>query len=125
MAALAAALLLSSCGTVGPNYQTPPAPMPPAFKEAPPDGWKEATPSDAVLKGKWWEIYNDPELNALEEQVTISNQNVFAGGSAISRGAGGRSHRPSGVVSTGHDRPHCQYVARGRQSGGRRGRREQ
>src|SRR5580704_4841018 len=77
LAAPAAALLLSSCRTVGPTYQTPPAPMAPAFKEAPPDGWKEATPSDAVLKGKWWELYNDPELNALEEQVTISNQNVL------------------------------------------------
>jgi NodT family efflux transporter outer membrane factor (OMF) lipoprotein len=51
--------------------------MAPAFKEAPPDGWKEATPSDAVLKGKWWELYNDPELNALEDQVGISNQNVL------------------------------------------------
>src|SRR5271168_4462203 len=77
LAAPTAALLLSSCRTVGPTYQTPPAPMAPAFKEAPPEGWKEATPSDAVLKGRWWELYNDPDLNALEEQVTISNQNVL------------------------------------------------
>ena len=54
------------------------APVPAAFKEKPPDGWKEAQPNDAALKGKWWEIYNDPELNALEEQVNISNQNVLA-----------------------------------------------
>jgi NodT family efflux transporter outer membrane factor (OMF) lipoprotein len=74
---LTAALLLSSCRVVGPTYQRPSAPMAPAFKEAPPDGWKEATPSDAVLKGKWWELYNDPELNALEDQVGISNQNVL------------------------------------------------
>ena len=52
--------------------------MPQAFKEKPPDGWKEAQPSDAALKGKWWEIYNDPQLNGLEEQVSISNQNVLA-----------------------------------------------
>jgi NodT family efflux transporter outer membrane factor (OMF) lipoprotein len=63
---------------VGPNYRRPPAPAPSAFKEPPPDGWKEAQPNDATLKGKWWEIYNDPALNALEEQVSISNQNVLA-----------------------------------------------
>src|SRR3984885_14987433 len=77
---LAGALLISSgCRVVGPNYTHPPAaPVPEAFKEKPPDGWKEAQPNDAALKGKWWEIYNDPQLNALEEQVSISNQNVLA-----------------------------------------------
>ncbi len=77
--ALAGALLISSgCKVVGPNYRLPPAPVPEAFKEKPPDGWKEAQPSDTALKGKWWEIYNDSELNALEDQVNISNQNVLA-----------------------------------------------
>src|SRR5271167_3708705 len=71
-------LLVSTGCMVGPNYRRPPAPAPVAFKEKPPDGWKEAQPSDAALKGKWWEIYNDPKLNALEEQVSISNQNVLA-----------------------------------------------
>ncbi|HTC90214.1 MAG TPA: efflux transporter outer membrane subunit [Bryobacteraceae bacterium] len=75
---LLGALLFSSSCMVGPNYRRPPAPVPPAFKEKPPDGWKEAQPNDAALKGKWWEIYNDPKLNALEEQVSISNQNVLA-----------------------------------------------
>jgi len=42
-----------------------------------PDGWKEATPNDGAIRGKWWEIYNDPQLNALEEQVSITNQNVL------------------------------------------------
>jgi NodT family efflux transporter outer membrane factor (OMF) lipoprotein len=74
---LGVVLALSGC-MVGPNYKRPPAPAPPAFKEGPPDGWKEAQPSDAALKGKWWEVYNDPALNALEEQVSISNQNVLA-----------------------------------------------
>ena len=63
---------------VGPNYKQPAAPRTPAFKEPPPEGWKEAQPADGAIKGKWWEIYNDPQLNALEEQVSISNQNVLA-----------------------------------------------
>ena len=54
-----------------------PPPCRKAFKEAPPAGWKEAQPSDGVLRGKWWEIFSDPALNALEEQVSISNQNVL------------------------------------------------
>ncbi len=76
-AAVAPLLLLASGCMVGPNYKRPPAPVPPASKRNPPDGWKEAQPSDAAIKGKWWEIYNDPKLNALEEQVNISNQNVL------------------------------------------------
>ena len=78
LAAVLCALLVSSGCMVGPTYRRPPAPAPVAFKEKPPDGWKEAQPNDAALKGKWWEIYNDPQLNALEEQVSISNQNVLA-----------------------------------------------
>ena len=75
---LAGALLFSSGCMVGPKYQRPSAPVSPAYKEPPPDGWKEARPNDGVIRGNWWEIYNDPELNALEEQVSISNQNVLA-----------------------------------------------
>jgi NodT family efflux transporter outer membrane factor (OMF) lipoprotein len=69
---------------VGPKYQRATAPVPPAYKESPPEnwkemqGWKQAQPSEGVKRGKWWEIYNDPELSALEEQVSISNQNVLA-----------------------------------------------
>ncbi len=44
------------------------------FKDT--DGWKVAQPQDAMLRGKWWEIYNDPELNALEERLNINNQNI-------------------------------------------------
>jgi NodT family efflux transporter outer membrane factor (OMF) lipoprotein len=62
---------------VGPNYKRPIAPQTPAYKEPPPEGWKEAQPNDGAIKGKWWELYNDPQLNALEEQVSISNQNVL------------------------------------------------
>jgi NodT family efflux transporter outer membrane factor (OMF) lipoprotein len=51
------------------------------YKESPTqfqdtDGWKVAQPQDAMLHGKWWEIYNDPELNALEEKLNIDNQNI-------------------------------------------------
>ena len=77
-------LLFSSACMIGPKYQRPTAPVPPAYKEPPPDnsqemkGWKQAQPNDGAKRGKWWEIYNDPQLNALEEQVSISNQNVLA-----------------------------------------------
>ena len=63
---------------VGPKYKRPAAPVPQAYKETPPAGWKEAQPNDGVIRGKWWEIYNDPALNSLEEQVSITNQNVLA-----------------------------------------------
>jgi NodT family efflux transporter outer membrane factor (OMF) lipoprotein len=69
-------LLLAGCA-VGPRYSRPPAPAPTDFKETPPN-WKQAQPSNQVLRGKWWEIYQDPELNALEEKVDVSNQNLKA-----------------------------------------------
>ncbi|MGO9232533.1 MAG: efflux transporter outer membrane subunit [Bryobacteraceae bacterium] len=81
-AVLAGALALAGC-TPGPTYKRPTAVVPPAFKEQPPadfkeaQGWKQAQPNDGQLKGKWWEIYNDSELNALEERVAIDNQNVL------------------------------------------------
>ena len=73
---LALALLFSGC-TVGPRYAKPTTPAPPAYKEVPPD-WKTAQPSDQIAKGKWWEIFQDPQLNALEEQINVSNQNLKA-----------------------------------------------
>jgi len=76
-AAVAAGMLaLSSC-MVGPRYNRPSAPVPVAYKEPPPPGWKEAAPNDGVIRGKWWEMYGDPQLNGLEEQVIVSNQNVL------------------------------------------------
>ena len=68
--------LLIGCA-VGPRYSRPPAPTPTDFKETPPD-WKQAQPSDQVLRGKWWEIYQDPEFNALEEKINVSNQSLKA-----------------------------------------------
>jgi NodT family efflux transporter outer membrane factor (OMF) lipoprotein len=71
-------VLLALCNgcNLAPAYHQPSVQTPPAFKET--NGWKLAQPSDGVLKGKWWEMFNDPQLNALEEQVAISNQNVAA-----------------------------------------------
>src|ERR1035437_5254568 len=78
-------LLISAGCAVGPNYKRPSAIAPPAFKEQPPvnfkeaeaAGWKQSQPGDAYSKGRWWDLYNDTVLNALEEQVSVSNQNVL------------------------------------------------
>jgi NodT family efflux transporter outer membrane factor (OMF) lipoprotein len=67
------AALLAGC-TVGPDYVRPPMPTPAAFKEL--KGWKQAQPGDHLIPGKWWEIFQDPQLNTLEEQVAVSNQSV-------------------------------------------------
>ena len=76
VALLALILLLAGCA-VGPRYSKPPVTAPPAYKEEPP-GWKTAQPNDQVARGKWWEIFQDQQLNALEDQVTVSNQNLKA-----------------------------------------------
>jgi NodT family efflux transporter outer membrane factor (OMF) lipoprotein len=70
---LTAALQFTGCA-VGPKYKTPVTPVPPAYKEV--GNWKTAQPSDQNLGGNWWEIFQDPQLNALEPQVAISNQNL-------------------------------------------------
>lgn len=72
-AALALCLLVAAC-TVGPDYQRPAAPAPAAFKEA--EGFRPARPADAMDKGAWWQIYQDPELDRLEAMVAVSNQTV-------------------------------------------------
>ena len=62
---------------IGPKYQRPVAQTPVGLKEmAGNDQWKMATPGDDLPKGKWWEIFGDPQLNRLEELVSINNQNV-------------------------------------------------
>ena len=72
-AVLLGLLLVNGCN-VGPRYHTPPVQSPAAYKET--DGWKLAQPKDDVLHGKWWELFDDPQLNALEQQVNVSNQNI-------------------------------------------------
>ena len=76
-AVTAASLFCGACLKL-PPYQKPAAAVPAAFKEEPPEGWKNAQPADGGLRGKWWEVFNDPALNALEEQVNVSNQNLLA-----------------------------------------------
>ncbi len=78
-------LLLAGCKPVGPNYNRPGYNAPPAYKETgatavvvpPPSpqggAWQPANPSDGMLKGKWWEIYQDSQLNSLEERIDSSN----------------------------------------------------
>ena len=78
--AAAICLLLAGCN-VGPKYISPTMTAPSAYKESPEqfkeaNGWTVAQPQDATLRGKWWEIYSEPELNALEEQLNIDNQNI-------------------------------------------------
>jgi NodT family efflux transporter outer membrane factor (OMF) lipoprotein len=86
LGALTLALFVGGC-KVGPNYKTPSAAMAPSFKEqaaatpppnAPGIGWKHAQPSDDKIRSKWWEYYNDPQLNAMEESIAVSNQNLKA-----------------------------------------------
>ena len=77
LSSLALALLLAGCATVTPH--SPPAieAMPAAFKEAGAT-WAPAAPADALDRGPWWELFNDPELNRLASEVQLSNQNIAA-----------------------------------------------
>jgi len=80
-----ALIVVSGCKPVGPNYNRPGYTAPPAYKETgattaivpPPKpqggAWQAANPSDGMLKGKWWEIYQDPQLNQLEERIDTNN----------------------------------------------------
>jgi NodT family efflux transporter outer membrane factor (OMF) lipoprotein len=80
--------LLAGCKPVGPNYNRPGYEAPPAYKEAgstavlqPPPAptggsWQPASPSDGMLRGKWWEIYQDPQLNQLEDCIAADNQTL-------------------------------------------------
>jgi NodT family efflux transporter outer membrane factor (OMF) lipoprotein len=70
---LALTLFVAGC-MVGPDYKKPDAPVSPAFKES--KGWKISTPRDAIDKGAWWSVYDDPELDRLERMVEVSNQTV-------------------------------------------------
>jgi len=86
IAGVAAIATIQGCKPVGPNYQRPTYDAPTAYKEAtvpPPPapnggGWQPASPSDGMLKGKWWEIFNDPQLNSLEERIASTNQTLHS-----------------------------------------------
>jgi len=88
LGALLAVTLLAGCKPVGPNYNRPGYTAPPAYKETgatsvvvpPPNpaggSWQPASPSDGMVRGKWWEIYQDPQLNKLEERIVTDNQSL-------------------------------------------------
>lgn len=84
VAALGAVTFFLAGCTVGPKYHAPTAQAPAAYKELTPEtakdvaNWKVAQPSDDAIHTKWWESFNDPQLNALEDQVNVSNQNIAA-----------------------------------------------
>ena len=74
-------LLFKTCDKA-PKYVKPSVATTPAYKELPPDAfketndWKFARPNDSMIRGKWWEMFNDTQLNSLEEQLTTANQNI-------------------------------------------------
>lgn len=78
---LIALILFKGCDKA-PKYAKPTVATPPAYKELTPDTFKEtndwrfARPNDAVIRGKWWEMFNDAQLNSLEEQLNTANQNI-------------------------------------------------
>src|ERR1051325_11693247 len=78
---LIALILFKGCDKA-PKYAKPSTATPPAYKEITPDtfketnDWKFAHPSDAAIRGKWWEMFSDPQLNSLEEQANGANQNI-------------------------------------------------
>src|SRR5271170_2556131 len=75
MALLMALAFVGGCN-LAPKYKTPSMQIPATFKEM--EGWKVAQPKDKEARGQWWEVFNDPQLNALESQVNVSNQTVKA-----------------------------------------------
>ena len=84
LALLLSGVLFAGGCMIGPKYHTPTVQTPPAYKELTPedmkttDGWKVAQPRDDTLHGKWWESFNDTELNTLEDKVNVSNQSIAA-----------------------------------------------
>lgn len=123
-AALAAAsLLLAGCKPVGPDYSRPGYQAPAIYKETgastvvvpPPNpaggGWQAANPSDGMLRGKWWEIYQDPQLNSLEERIATNNQSLrqaaetyLAARDQVSAARSSLFPRLSGSISASRDR---------------------
>ena len=82
--ALATILLLVMGCSVGPKYVRPPVPSPPAYKEIPPAAakeseiWRATQPRDGTNRGNWWKVFNDPQLNELEEKASSSSQEIAA-----------------------------------------------
>jgi NodT family efflux transporter outer membrane factor (OMF) lipoprotein len=77
-ALLLASLVFAAACTVGPDYKRPATPLPPAYKELPAGAadLRPASPHDEIVRGKWWEVFGDRDLNALEEQINVSNLTI-------------------------------------------------
>ncbi|HEX3744994.1 MAG TPA: efflux transporter outer membrane subunit [Bryobacteraceae bacterium] len=123
------ALLAAGC-SVGPKYQRPVLPAPVAYKEAPPQAYKEwhaANPSDSALRGDWWTLFHDSDLTALEERIDVSNQNLKAAEAryaqaralikvsqsqkypTVTAGAGVTSNRDSGTYALANSKTSSQF----------------
>jgi NodT family efflux transporter outer membrane factor (OMF) lipoprotein len=75
--ALACSLLLAGCMNLAPKYEVPAVDTPVAFKEGR-GAWVAAAPSDALDRGAWWRLFDDPVLDTLASQVEVNNQNIAA-----------------------------------------------
>jgi NodT family efflux transporter outer membrane factor (OMF) lipoprotein len=97
---------LSACA-IGPDYKRPPVDTAVGFKEA--AGWKPTEPADALTRGPWWYIFNDPVLNDLEAQVDISNLNIKSQAAAVEQAQALVAEARAGywpTVSVGASRAH-------------------
>jgi len=77
--AVSCLLFFAGACTPGPKYAKPTVPTPPSYKElatGPQGEWKASQPQDQAIRGNWWEIFGDPQLNSLEDRVDVSNQNL-------------------------------------------------
>jgi len=121
---MALPLLLASC-MVGPDYSQPTTAVPTAYKEQGP--WKKAQPKDDMIRGPWWEMYHDPQLNALEAQVNISNQNVLQAEAQFREAAAAVKVARAGLFPTITANPaytasqSSQSLTKGGSSGGKHG----
>lgn len=114
--------LLAGCA-VGPKYELPASPTAPAYKEsAAVELWQPAQPLDAALKGKWWEMFDEPELDALESKLNVDNQNIaqsfqnFLAARAQVREARA-GYFPTVALSPAYTRAHTGATAAGAGSG--------
>ena len=77
--------LLAGC-TVGPKYVRPSVAVPTAYKEMDTSFWKISQPRDGEARGEWWAGFTDPQLNALEQSLNKSNQNIAAAAAVLRAG---------------------------------------
>lgn len=81
----ASAALLTGCISVGPDYERPEVEIAESYKAASVGDWKEGEPLDHLPKGRWWEVFEDAELNSLQEQALLSNQELAATFAALNQ----------------------------------------